>query len=130
MIDCTYFIQVGAGITTIADTLLWAGLCPHYGVCFTKEIYFHFLVCYSLSKFNLILHFLAVSSKVVNATLLISMILLLAYNHNVICNENHLCNSSKTLVKFALKNITSYSNSKWHNSVSESANLSIEGSQE
>ena len=67
MNDCTGFLQVGAGIPVIEDTLLWAGLHPHVVYVSPKKSTSLFLY-YSLSKFNLTLHFLAVVSKVVNAT--------------------------------------------------------------
>ena len=44
MNDWTCFLQAAAGISLIADTLLWTGLHPVVGVCFSKEVYISFLV--------------------------------------------------------------------------------------
>ena len=63
----TSFLQVGAGISVIGDSLLWADLHPFVVHVSPKKSTSIFLYC-SLSKFNLTLLFLAVSIKVVNAT--------------------------------------------------------------
>ena len=122
-------LQVGAGISTIADTLIWAGLHLLVVYASPKKSTSVFLYC-SLSKFNFTLHFLAVSSKVVNAT---SWSLWF-------CSLPTIIRSSAMPITCLIlpkhwsslhwKNLTSYSSSKWHDSVPESANLSIKGSQE
>ena len=48
---------------------------------------------------------------------MVPMVLLLAYNHNVISNDNHLFNHSKALIKLVLEYIPSNSSTKWYNSV-------------
>ena len=67
MKDCTCFLQVGASISIIADTLLWAGLWPSVVYVSPNKSTSVSLYC-SLSKFSFTLHYLAVSSRVVNAT--------------------------------------------------------------
>ena len=104
--------------------------CIHLWYMFSPQKSISVFLHCNLSKFNLTLHFLAVSSKVVNTTFIISMILLLAYNHDVICNDSHLFNQLKALIKLVLKYIPSNSSTKWYDSVPKSTNLSIEGGQE
>ena len=59
---------------------------------------------------------------------MVLVVLLLAYNHYVICNDNHIFDVTKALIQLALEDICGYCSPKWHDCVPEAPNLSIEGS--
>ena len=59
---------------------------------------------------------------------MVPVVLFLAYNHYVFCNNNHMFDMTKALIKLALEDISSYCSPKWHDCVPEVPKLSIEGS--
>ena len=72
--------------------------------------------------------FLAVASRFVRATSWVSVIALVSYYHNVICNNYDLIYLTKVLVKLPLEHISCDCDSKWHYCVSIPAKLCIKGS--
>ena len=58
---------------------------------------------------------------------MVTIVIFLVHNHDVISYYNYILNVFKTLVQLALKNSSSYSHSKWHDGVSKSSNLCIKG---
>ena len=61
---------------------------------------------------------------------MVTMIMLVTYNHDTISNYDDLFNMAETFIKLALGDITSNYCSKGHHCVVGSAKVSIEGGQE
>ena len=92
---------------------------------FLQKIHFLFLIFLFLIV-QLLITFSSCFKQGCQCLIMVTMVWLLAHNHNVISYYYHLSYHAKTLVQFLLKNIICHYHSKRHHSISKSPRFSVE----